>query len=334
MRTGVALSVLSSCLFALLYYYATVLHPLSGLQIFAWRIALGLPALALIITRGRSWGQVSAIVKRLRREPRLWLLLLASAALVGAQLWLFVWAPLHQKALDVSMGYFLLPIAMVLVGRVIYKERLTRPQNIAIWLAVAGVAHELLYTGAFSWATAAVMLGYPPYFILRRELREGSMGLLWFDMLFLAPVAVLLLLMADNGMTAFGQLVAYPRLLLLVPLLGLISSVALAGYISASRMLPFGLFGMLGYVEPILLFWVSVLLLGEPVEAAALFTYMPIWLAVLIMAGEGGYKWVRDSRGANPQQAGSMMKNAVETSGDGAGIKRGRKARRGSRKSR
>src|SRR5690606_19427276 len=100
-------SVMSSCLFALLFFYTTVLHPMSGLQVFAWRIALGLPALALIITRARGWGQVNAIVQRLRREPRLWLLLLASAVLVGVQLWLFVWAPLHQRALDVSMGYFL-----------------------------------------------------------------------------------------------------------------------------------------------------------------------------------------------------------------------------------
>ncbi|TKR53740.1 EamA family transporter RarD [Allopusillimonas ginsengisoli] len=313
MRTGVALSVMSSCLFALLFFYTTVLHPMSGLQVFAWRIALGLPALALIITRGRGWGQVSTIWQRLCREPRLWLVLLASAALVGVQLWLFVWAPLHQKALDVSMGYFLLPISMVLIGRVVYKERLSRLQNLAVWLAVVGVAHELGRTGAFSWVTALVMLGYPPYFILRRELHEGSLGLLWFDMLFLMPIALLVLMLPENGMSAFAQLIAYPRLFLLVPLLGLISSVALAGYLSAGRLLPFGLFGMLGYVEPILLFWVSVLMLNEPVPAAALFTYMPIWLAVVLIAGEGGYKWLRDSRRkstvARPE---NTLKNAIE----------------------
>ncbi|KAA0888573.1 EamA family transporter RarD [Pusillimonas sp. ANT_WB101] len=316
MRTGVALSVMSSCLFALLFFYTTVLHPMSGLQVFAWRIALGLPALALIITRGRGWGQVNAIVQRLRREPRLWLLLLASAVLVGVQLWLFVWAPLHQRALDVSMGYFLLPISMVLVGRVVYKERLSRMQNLAVWLAVVGVAHELGRTGAFSWVTTLVMLGYPPYFILRRELHESSLGLLWFDMLFLMPIALVVLMLPENGMSAFEQLFVYPRLFLLVPVLGLISSVALAGYLSAGRLLPFGLFGMLGYVEPIMLFWVSVLLLNEPVPAAALFTYMPIWLAVVLIAGEGGYKWLKDSQSKKPIACPERtMKNAVEATG-------------------
>jgi len=296
-KTGVGLSVLSSCLFALLYYYATVLQPLSGEQVFAWRIVLGLPALALIITRGRAWREVRDIASRLRRERMLWLAMPASAALIGVQLWLFVWAPLHQKALDVSMGYFLLPIAMVLVGRLVYGERLTRMQQAAVYVALLGVAHELLRTGAFSWATALVVLGYPPYFVLRRYLKMGSLGVLWSDMLLLTPAAFFILLSAAGGqMNGFAQLLAYPRLFVLVPVLALISSAALAAYLSASRMLPLGLFGLLGYVEPVLLFWVACLLLGEPVEPKAWLTYVPIWIAVMLVAAEGGGKWLRDRR--------------------------------------
>ncbi len=296
MRHGIALSVLSSCLFALLYYYATVLHPLSGAQVFAWRIVLGLPALALIISRARGWPQVRAIIKRLRVERRLWLLLPASAALIGVQLWLFVWAPLHQKALDVSMGYFLLPISMVVAGRMLYRERLTRVQQIALYVAILGVSHEFVRTGAFSWATAVVALGYPPYFVLRRWLDMGSLSVLWFDMLLLAPAALYILFAVDHGLTGFEQLMAFPRLFVLVPLLGLISSAALAAYLSASRMLPLGLFGLLGYVEPILLFWVAFLLLGEVVEPKAWLTYIPIWISVLLIASEGMYRWLKGRR--------------------------------------
>src|SRR5690606_17386913 len=110
MKVGIALSVLSSFLFATLYYFTSVLHPLDGLEIFAWRVLLCLPALALLISRARAWREVAGVASRLRREFRLWVMLGASAALIGVQLWIFVWAPLHQKGLDVSMGYFLLPM--------------------------------------------------------------------------------------------------------------------------------------------------------------------------------------------------------------------------------
>lgn len=294
MKQGIALSIFSSVLFAALYYYATLLYPLDGGAIFSWRILLGLPAVALLVSRARAWGEVGQITRRLRHEPCLWLLLALSAILIGAQLLLFVWAPLHGRALDVSLGYFLLPLVMVLVGRFLYNERLTRIQVAAVVMAAVGVGHELWRVDAFSWATALVMFGYPPYFILRRMLRMGTLSALLFDMLFMLPAAFWLLYIQDgNVVDQFGQ---NPGLWVLVPLLGLISSAALVSYVSASRKLPMGLFGILGYIEPVLLFWVAFLLLGEPMAASAWLTYIPIWMAVLVMAGEGLYRWNKDAR--------------------------------------
>lgn len=296
MRQGIALSVMSSVLFAVLYYYVTLLHPLDGTAIFAWRVVLCLPALALLITRMRGWAEIRSISRRLFRQPRLFGLLLLSSSLIGAQLWLFVWAPLHQKALDVSMGYFLLPLVMVLVGRFVYKERLTRIQTLAVCIAAVGVLHELLRVYSFSWVTALVMLGYPPYFMLRRVLTINSISSLWFDMFFLLPGALFIL--QAQELSTIQQLVSHPRLVLLIPLLGIISSVALVSYISASRQLPLGLFGLLGYVEPVLLFWVAFLFLDESMTLRAWFTYIPIWIAVALIVAEGAMKWARSAQGA------------------------------------
>src|SRR3546814_19263678 len=96
-------------------------------------------------------------------------------------------------ALDGCMVSFLLPLAMVLVGRVAYSERFSRVQTVAVVIAALGVAHELFRINSFSWATALVVFGYPPYFILRRVLRMGSLSTLWFDMLLIAPAAVFIL---------------------------------------------------------------------------------------------------------------------------------------------
>lgn len=293
MKQGVLLSILSSGLFAALYYYATIMHPLSGASIFAWRVVLCLPALALLITRARGWGEIRHIAVRLRRDLPLCGMLVCSAALIGVQFWLFVWAPLHQKGLDVSMGYFLLPLVMVIVGRVFYRERLTVVQTVAVSVAALGVAHELLVVSAFSWATALVMFGYPPYFMLRRHLRMGSLSTLWFDMLLIAPAALFILAQQESSVVAqFGD---HPRLFVLVPILGLISSAAIIAYISASRLLPLGLFGILGYVEPVLLFWVAFLFLDEAISPASWFTYIPIWIAVSLVAGEGLVRWIRSA---------------------------------------
>lgn len=267
-----------------MFYYVTLLHPFDGGAIFSWRILLGLPILAIVAHRSKGWSAILDTGRMLSRQPKFLLMSMLSAALFGTQLWLFVWAPLHGKALDVSMGYFLLPLAMVLVGRVVYQERLTTWQRYAVWMAVLGVAHELWRVGGVSWVTALVVVGYPPYFVLRRVLRVGSLPAVWYDMIFLLPVAVLF--MQVQGGDVVRAFVDRPALLLLIPMLGVISSVALVMYLAASRMLPLGLFGILSYVEPVLLFWVGFLMLAEPVPLAQWLTYIPIWLAVLLVAFE------------------------------------------------
>lgn len=294
MKQGIILSVLSSVLFATLYYSSTIVHPMTGSSVFAWRILLGLPMLAIIISRARGWPEVRSVAQRLRREPRLLGLSVLCAFIIGIQLWLFVWAPVYGYALDVSMGYFLLPLVMVLIGRVVYAERLSLLQRLALGFALAGVLHELWRVGSLSWVTALVALGYPPYFMLRRYLRLGSLSTLWFDMVFISPVALIVLL--SQPVPVWQEFAHYPRFFVLAPLIALISSLALAAYLSASRALPLGLFGILGYVEPVLLFMVAVVLLQEPVGTAQWFTYVPIWLAVALVAFEGLLNWLHERR--------------------------------------
>lgn len=300
MKQGIALSVGASFLFAVIYYFATVLEPLTGSEVFAWRIVLGLPTLALVITQAQRWNEIKANLFRLCTDFRFFLWLLLSAFLFGTQTWLFVWAPVHQKALDVSLGYFLLPLVMVLIGHIFYKEKLSRMQWLAVAFAAAGVLHEFLRVYSFSWATALVAFGYPPYFMLRRYLQIGSLPALWFDFSFLLFPAIYLLYSQDIGLVA--RFVEAPRFFWQIPLFGLISSVALVGYLSASRLLPLGLFGLLSYTEPLLLFWVAFLLLGEPISAQEWWTYIPIWIAVGLLVTEGAFNVHRDWRAGRLQR--------------------------------
>ncbi|MDD0844167.1 EamA family transporter RarD [Pseudomonas sp. Gutcm_11s] len=275
---GVALSVAASVMFVLIPGYVRELAPLDGLQVFAQRILWSIPAVLLLVALARQWGVLGAAFQRLSREPLLLLALPVAAALMGVQWYLFVWAPLAGRMLDVSLGYFLLPLAMVLAGRLFYGERLRPLQSIAVACALVGVAHELWLTRAFSWITLVAALGYPPYFMLRRWMKLDALSGFVLEMLVLAPLAIWLI-HAYGPVAVFTQA---PQLWWLLPGLGLLSALAFGAMMAASRLLPLGLFGILSYVEPVLLFGVVVLFLGESFAPQQLWTYAPIWLAVLL----------------------------------------------------
>ncbi len=280
---GVAGSLGASMLFATLYYYTSLLEPLSGQQIYGWRILLTAPCLALLLLAIGRWGEVREILVRVPAEARLWLALPLSSALVGLQLWLFMWAPINGHGLDVSLGYFLLPLTLVLTGRLVFGETISRLQRLACLLAAVGVGNQLLLASSLSWPVLAVALGYPCYFVLRRKLGTASLGGLWVDLVISLPVAALFVL--GSGET-LNLLAGNLRLPLLIAGLGALSALALGLMINASKYLSLTLFGLLSYVEPVLLVVVA-LLLGESIAPDQWLTYGAIWAAIVVLVLEG-----------------------------------------------
>ena len=292
MSKGVVLSVAASVLFAVMYYFTSLLAPLSGLEIFGWRMLLTVPCMTVFMVVSGEWRQVWQLLRLLAGKPRLIGGIVLSSVLLGVQLWLFMWAPLNGRSLDVSLGYFLLPLTMVLTGRLVYGEKLSRLQLIAVVFAAIGVLNELYQVGGFSWATLLVIIGYPIYFVLRKRLGTDQLGGLWLDMALMLPVA---LWFVQSGEQGFAVLDAHKGLYGLIPMLGLISASALVCYIIASRLLAFSLFGLLSYVEPVLLLGVA-LLLGESIGPGEWLTYIPIWLAVMVLVYEGFKHLVRQRK--------------------------------------
>ncbi|KAA8701368.1 EamA family transporter RarD [Pseudomonas proteolytica] len=292
MSKGVVLSVAASVLFAVMYYFTSLLTPLSGLEIFGWRMLLTVPCMTVFMVVSGEWRHVWELLRLLAGKPQLIGGIVLSSVLLGVQLWLFMWAPLNGRSLDVSLGYFLLPLTMVLTGRLVYGEKLSRLQLIAVVLAAIGVLNELYQVGGFSWATLLVIIGYPIYFVLRKRLATDHLGGLWLDMALMLPVA---LWFVQSGEQGFAVLDAHKGLYGLIPMLGLISASALVCYIIASRLLAFSLFGLLSYVEPVLLLGVA-LLLGESIGAGEWLTYIPIWLAVMVLVFEGFKHLMRQRR--------------------------------------
>ncbi|MCR2747713.1 EamA family transporter RarD [Limnobacter parvus] len=289
MLKGISLSVLASILFGAMYYYTTLLAPLNGEEIFGWRMLLTLPAMSIFLFWAGDWNLIKPIAQRLKTEWKMWLALPFSSLLLGIQLWLFLWAPLHGHAMNVSLGYFMMPLIMVLIGRFHYKDTLSAWQKGAVLLAILGVVNALVQAGGFSWTSLLVCLGYPYYFVLRSIFKTDNLGGLWFDMVLMLPVA-LYFAFAGQGLSEMASLDNGLPLLILI--LGILSASALVAYVLASKMLPFSLFGLLGYVEPVLLVVVAFLI-GESIAKQEWPTYIAIWLALALLAAEGLTKWMQ-----------------------------------------
>lgn len=282
-RSGVILNVAASVLFAVMYAYTGLLSSLSGEQIYGWRMLLTVPCLTLFVIATGKWQEVKDIWQRMLGESGFWAKRLLSSLLLGVQLWLFMWAPVNGHALDVSLGYFLLPLTAALVGRFALNEKLSGFQQVACLIAGVGVLNELVSASQVSWPTFLVCLGYPLYFYLRRVLGTNNLGGLWFDLALSLPVS-LYFIATSGDQLATSSSPAY--LFVVIVGLGGISACALACSAMSAPKLNLALFGLLTYVEPVLLVFAS-LLLGETIKASQWPTYIAIWLAIGVLVVEG-----------------------------------------------
>lgn len=180
------------------------------------------------------------------------------------------------------MGYFMLPLMMVLVGRFDFGERLSVFQKLAVICAALGVLCALVFNDSLSPVSAIVMFGYPPYFILKRHLKQEAFNGVLLETLLLFPIAVWLIMISDKT-----QALSIGNSSVLLIGLGVMSGSALVLYLMASQRLTFTTFGMLSYVEPLLLFTVSLLLPSKTLSMTNFLTYLPIWLAVAFLLIDG-----------------------------------------------
>lgn len=289
---GLVVSVVSSLLFAGIYFVTPMLAPASAESLWGVRNLITMPLILGILLPLKQLHLFTQIWQRLRAKPLLVFPIILAGFLVAAQLWLFSWAPLNGRGLQVALGYFLLPLTLVIVGRFLYKDKLLWWHWLAAGIATLGVIFEVVRVGSVSWETLLVAFGYPVYFVLRRALNINHLGGMLWEFLLLSPLAVVLVIRElSNG----DVLAANPKLIWLAPVFGLWSGIALICYLLASRYLTISIFGLMSYLEPALLVVASILI-GERITRGEWPMYIAVWAAVLVIVGGGTIQLIRGSR--------------------------------------
>lgn len=275
---GSAAAVLAAVLFAGIFYLSGVTD-VSAEVMFGARILITLACYALALTHPGARRLLRDYWATLRSLRWGWALLPTLCMLVGVQLWLFSWAPFHGHALDASLGFLLLPLVIVLGSRILLWAEISRTQWIAIGIAAAAVAVKLALTPEVSWVTVVICTGYPAYFLLRRRFGLDNPAAFGVEIAGIAPIALLL---ASSG----GPFPEEPAARLALLGVGMVGAAAMFAYLTAAQLLSLPVFGMLGYLEPIFLVAVA-LILGERLQPGDLLTYGLLATALGILAIDG-----------------------------------------------
>jgi len=239
-----------------------------------------------LLTLRRQWSSVAAVV---RNGPHL-LLLGAAALLIGVNWLVFLWAVDTQQVVASSLGYFLTPLVNVVLGLVVLGERLDRLEWLAVGLAVAAIANEILAFGRLPWVSLVLAATFGTYGLIRKRLPVDVAPGLWLETLTMLPLCLLhAAWQAERGHSVWvGHA---PSTMALLIGSGVLTALPLLAFAAAARRLDLVTLGMLMYINPTLQFVTAVRLFGEPMQGSRLLSFGLIWLGLLIFSWSAWRKY-------------------------------------------
>ena len=130
----------------------------------------------------------------LRITARTLALLALSAALIGGNWLLYVWAVGQDRILESSLGYFINPLINVCMGVAFFKEKLTKWQIGALTLALLGVLNQTFLVGAFPYVALGLGFSFALYGLVRKLAPvQPAAGLFWESAILFLPALVIII---------------------------------------------------------------------------------------------------------------------------------------------
>jgi chloramphenicol-sensitive protein RarD len=273
------LYALAACLsWGLLPIYWKQLGAVPPLDLALYRLLFSGPfLLGVLLLRGRG-DELLAV----GRTPSALRPLLLSGALIVANWAVFLAAVASGRLVEAGLGYFLTPLANVALGAWWFGERLSRPRQAAVGLALAGSLTLGWALGGVPWVALGLVLTFSGYSLLRKvastDALLGStveMGL-WF-----------LPALAAWGLTGGGRGVELPWTgWALLGCSGAATALPLLWFAEAARRLPLSVLGFVQYLSPLGHLLVGVALYQEPFDQARALAFSFIAAAVLVSSVE------------------------------------------------
>ena len=259
-------------------------HELTGLDAFgviAWRIVWSVVLLAVVLSFTRRWTTLRDVLVARRIGS------ISIAAVALATNWTtYVWCVTHGHVVEAALGYFLAPIGLVLVGVVMFHERLRRAQVVALVLCALAVVVLAVGYGSPPYFALLIAVSWTFYGVSKKRAALPPLEGLAAETLVLAPVAVVVLIVMQAGGSPSLE-GASTLQLVLIPFTGLVTTVPLLLFAYAARRVPLAMLGWLQYWVPSINLVLGVAVYNESMPASRVAGFALVWTALALITVDG-----------------------------------------------
>lgn len=281
-KAGFLNGLVAFVLWGFLPIYWKLIADVPAVETLAHRVVWSLVFLALVLTVTNNWASIKPV---LTDQRKLWLTLLASV-LLSFNWGLYIWAVNIGEILSASLGYYINPLLSVLIGVVVFKEKLRVWQWVAIGVAACGVLWLTWSYGQLPWIGLSLAATFGAYGALKKMAILGSLeGLTVETAGVFLPAMGYLVYLAVVGNGHFVVAGAFTSWVLVGT--GLATAIPLLLFAAAAQRIPLSMVGMMQYIAPTIQLLIGVFMYAEPFPIERQVGFAFIWVALILFSAEG-----------------------------------------------
>ncbi|MCI6973423.1 MAG: EamA family transporter RarD [Clostridiales bacterium] len=269
-------------LWGLLPVFWKLLAGVNSAYVLAQRIVFSCLFCFAVILIKKNGGELKNILRD-KKQRRLYL---ACGLLISANWGVYILTVATGRILEASLAYYMNPLFSILIGALIFKERLSGVQWLSVALAFVGVMYSVVLYGSVPYLAIIIGLTFALYGAIKKGIKAESEVSICMETVSVLPLALIFIVYAQlSGFTTFASL-SVKEMLLLV-LTGAITSVPLMLFASGIKRTSITVSGILMYINPTLQLLLGVFVYNEEFTKANAVTFAFVWLAVILFVGDG-----------------------------------------------
>ena len=281
-RQGVLAGLLCYLIWGLCPLFWALLSDVNSWEIIAQRIVWSLVIVAFVC---KFVLHVSFLP--LLRDSRARRHLIPAGILIMVNWSIYIIAMVTGHVVEAALGYYVNPLVSILLGVVVFKERLTPLQIAATVLSAAGVLYFTWQYGSFPLMALGLASTFGIYSAIKKHGGYPAVSSIGVEGVAALPFAlVIIVVLFATGNHAFladpSSLSSWGTTGLLI-LGGPITAIPLILFASAANKAPLSIIGFIQYVSPTMSLLIGVFVLGEPFTSAHLICFLCIWVGVALV---------------------------------------------------
>lgn len=269
-------------LWGVLPIFWKTLAAVDSLYVLAGRIVWSLVFISIIMLAQGKFAAIKAVLAD-KKE----LLRLAAAGVFVCINWgSYIIAVNGGRGVDASLAYYMNPILAILLGTMVFREKLTKLQWLSVAVTFTGLVVTIVRYRQIPWMALIIGGSFAIYGAIKKGVHVEPGVSIFYETLLLAPFALVFMGVSEaQGNGAVGVLSGAQWLLL--PISGIVTTVPLLCYAKGIKTTPMTLSGILMYINPTLQLLVAVMLYHEEFTSthAILFAFVWSGLVLYLIAG-------------------------------------------------